>query len=324
MEKLRQRMAKVRATFTQISHRFASRIHRLRIGIIALIVVISFAIILSALSLSWVGVTREIGTGGLPLSACDPSAVPQTVAEDAVRLSTELFGDCQEERDTFIGQLLAMYCEARDKDFIVFFNPGGWGWNLIEKSPGWWSILSGIESELESSGYISSLLNYQRTVDSLRGQLNELVEMINGYSSKANDLAYRVEFLTSHISNLKVILAGESTGTVICDRAMNILKDNPQVYCIQTGPPFWHENNMSVRTLVLTDNGIIPDSFSRGDFLTIIRANLKSLFGSSQSESDSGEILHYIVAPGHQYWWQYPEVGSQIKNFLDENFRIKW
>ena len=301
----------------------ANKINRLRIGIIALAVIISLAVIASILSFSWVGVTSEVGAGGLPLSAGELSAVPQSVTEDAVRLATELFGDSQEKYDAFINQLLAMYSETKDKDFIIFFNSGGWGWNVVENSPDWWSISTGIKSELENSGYTSLLLNYQRTVDSLQGRLDELVEMITGYSSKAADLAYRVEFLTSHNSDLKVILTGASNGTVISDETMNILKDNPRVYSIQIGPPFWHESIIQDRALVLTSNGVIPDSFSQGDFPTMIWANLRALVGLSQSENDAGKILRIVLAPGHDYRWQYPEVYSQVKNFLTKNFGTK-
>ena len=263
-----------------------------------------------ALSASQVAVTSEIGSGGLPLSASDLSTVPQSVTEDATKLATELFRDDPENYDDFKNQLLAAYLEAKDKDFVVVFNSGGWGWTLVETSPGWWSIFTGIESELNSSGYTSLLLTYRRTVDTLQGRLNE-------------DLAYRVEFLTSHITDLRVIVAGESTGTIISDRTMTILSDNPQVYSIQTGPPFWYDNIMLGRTLVMTDNGIFPDAYSQGDFFTIIRANLEALLGLPQPEDQPGTILRYVRAPGHDYGWQYPEVYSQISNFLNKNFGIK-
>ncbi len=276
-----------------------------------------------ALSASPVAVTSETGSGGFPLSASDLSAVPQSVTEDATKLATELFGDAQEKYDDFVNQLLGAYAEAEDKDFVIVFNPGGWGWSLVEASPGWWSIFTGLESELNNSGYTSLLLNYRRTVDTLQGRLDEIVEMINSYSSKSKELAYRVEFLTSHIPNLRVIITGESNGTVISDQAMNILADNPQVYSIQTGPPFWYDNVMLDRTLVMTDNGRTPDSFSRGEFSTMIRASLRALFGLPQPENQSGTIFYYVRAPGHDYWWQYPGVYSQIADFLDKNFGIK-
>jgi len=297
----------------------ASKIRRLGI-VIALGLVLVLGMVVLAASYSESGVTCEIGTEGLPLSLADFSAVPQSVIDDATELATELFGDCQENCDDFVNQLLAMYSEAEDKDFVIVFNPGGWGWNLVEASPGWWSIFDGIESELESSGYTSLMLNHQRAVDSFLGCLDEAGEMLTGYQSKAKDLACRAEFLTTHIPHLKVILAGESTGAVITDSAMNLMADNPQVYSIQTGPPFWHQTTMLDRTLVLTDNGIIPDSFSRGDIPAMIGGSIRALFGISQPEDETGEILYYVRAPGHDYWWQYPEVCSQITNFLKQNF----
>lgn len=292
--------------------------------VVALTAIFALVIIVLAVSSSEAGVTCAVGTEGLPPPVYDLSTVPQSVVDDAVSLATELFGDGKEECSNFTSQLLAMYLEAKDKDFVVVFNPGGWGWNLVEASPDWWSIFTGIKSELDSSGYTSLLLNYQRTTNSLRGHIDELVEMMSRYPSKAKDLASRVEFLTSHIPDLRVIVTGESNGTIICDSVMNELKDNPRVYSVQTGPPFWHRNIMLDRTLLLTSNGIIPDSFSQGDFLTMIGANLKALFGLSQPEDDSGKILHFVRAPGHEYKWQYPGVYSQIINFLDRNFGIKW
>jgi len=299
-----------------------SKVGKRRIAI-ALAVVLPLFVVVLALSASQIAVTSEIGSEGLPLSANDLSAVPQSVAEDANRLAAELLGDGQEKYDDFVNQLLGAYLKAKEKDFVIVFNLGGWGWNLVETSPGWCSISTGIESELNSSGYTSLLLNYQRTVNTLQGRVDELVEMITGYSSKAEELAYRVGFLTTHIPDLRVIIAGESLGTVISDRAMNILADNPQVYSIQTGPPFWHDNIMLDRTLVMTDNGINPDSFSQGDFRTIIIGNLQSFFGLSQPEDKFGTILHNVGAPGHDYWWQYPQVYSRVANFLDKNFGIK-
>jgi len=290
---------------------------------VTLAVVLPLFIVVLALSASPIAVICEIGSGGLPLSANNLSAVPQSVAEDADRLATELLGDGQEKYDDFVNQLLVAYLKAKDKDFVIVFNPGGWGWNLVERSPGWWSIFTGIESELDSSGYTSLLLNYRRTVNTLQGRVDEIVEMITGYSSKAEELANRVEFLTTHIPDLRVIIAGESLGAVISDQAMNLLADNPQVYSIQTGPPFWHDNIMLNRTLVMSDNGIVPDSFSQGDFRTIIIGNLQSFFGLSQPEDKFGTILHNVGAPGHDYWWQYPQVYSRVASFLDKNFGTK-
>ncbi len=299
-----------------------SKIRRLGI-VIALGLVLLLGMVVLVASYSESGVTCEIGAEGLPPSLADFSAVPQLVIDDATGLATELFGDCQEKCDDFVNQLLAIYLEAEDKDFVIVFNSGGWGWNLVEDSPGWWSIFDGIESELESLSYTSLELNYLRVADSFQGRLDEVGEMLTGYQSKAEDLACRAEFLTTHIPDLKVILAGESTGAVITDGAMEILEDNPRVYSIQTGPPFWHQTAMSERTLVMTGNGITTDSFCQGDLPSIFLGYFKKWFGLLEPEDDFGTTTHYIAAPGHDYWWQYPEVCSQITNFLTQNFAFE-
>jgi len=300
----------------------ASNIRRIGI-LVALTAVLLFGVLLVAASYTNVGVTAGIGTEEWSLSTPDLSAVPESVVEDATVMAMELFGDYQEKYGDFTNQLLATYAEAKDKDFVVIFNSGGWGWNVPDRSPGWKSIITGIELELDSLGYDSLLLNYQRTDENLRGVVDEFMEVIDVYPSKAENLACRVEFLTAHIPDLKVIVAGESNGTVISDGAMSILQDNPQVYSIQTGPPFWHKSIMLDRTLVLNDNGMIPDSFSRGEIGTMAWASLKDLIGLPQPERESGRILFFVRAPGHDYRWQYPNVCSQITNFMKQNFGIK-
>ncbi len=58
-----------------------------------LAIVLPLFVVVLVLTASQVGVTSEIGSGGLPLLAGDHSAVPQSVTDDATRLATELFGD---------------------------------------------------------------------------------------------------------------------------------------------------------------------------------------------------------------------------------------
>jgi hypothetical protein len=99
---------------------------------------------------------------------------------------------------------------------------------------------------------------------------------------------------------------------------MRVLKDNPQVYCIQLGPPFWNDDTKLDRMLVLRSNGSIPDAFSQGDIITIIRTNFETLMGISQEYP--GHVLFYIGAPGHDYRWQYEGVSSPVLAFLDYNF----
>lgn len=298
----------------------AGKVHRLKVAVI-LTVALSLAIVILVPSLMVPATTSEAGTGGIPLSIQDLSTVPQSIVDDATRLATELFGNGPREYHDFINQLLATYLVAKDKDIVMFFNSGGWGWTLIEDSPEAQSFATGMESELASLGYTSLMLDYSRTASTLNGHLSELMLAVGLYPLKAKDLASRVEFLTNHIPGIKVILTGMSNGTLIGESVMNILRDIPQVYSIQLGPPFWSNSIVSDRSLAIRSNGIVPDSFSQGNVFTIIRASLESLFGMSQD--NAGHILLYVKAPGHDYQWQYPEVRSQIISFLQQNFGLK-
>lgn len=284
-------------------------------------VLLSFVIILVVLSEPNAGIISEVGTDGLPLLPSVSSAVPRSVIEDANKLAKRVSINSQDKADKFVSQILAIYSEAKDKDFVILFNPGGWGCDLLENSPDWESIFAGIESELESFGYRLLPLEYMRTEESRRGRLQEAVEVLNLYHGKAKYLASSIGFLTEHLPHLRVILAGESTGTVICDQVMTRLRDNPQVYNIETGPPFWHSTATSGRALALTSNGIVPDSFSRGNLIAVINANLKALFGLPAG--DKGTILRCIRAPGHEYNWEQATVYAEITSFLKQNFGVE-
>ena len=296
---------------------------RTRDQILLGILIVLGLILVLGLPTSSVGIVSEIGTDGQPLCAnTDLSAVPRPVADDAARLAIHLFGKHGVESDRFADELLATHMESQDKDVVILFNPGGWGYGPMDAKRPWGSILNGIQSRLSDSGIDSQILTYQRSGHSLEACCEEATEILRGYSSKARILASRVEFLTAHNPDLKVVIVGESTGAQIGGEAMHILSENPQVFSIQIGPPCWYCHDDTDRTLVVADNGIVADSFSRGDVFTIITANLSALFGGSQMEDDHGTILKYLRAPGHDYWWDYPAVSSQITQFFEENVGI--
>ncbi len=290
--------------------------------LLGILIVLGLTLVLG-LPTSSVGIVAEIGSDGQPLYAItDLSAVPQFVADDAARLAIQLFGKHGVESDRFADELLATHVESQDKDVVILFNPGGWGYGPMDAKRPWGSILNGIQSRLSDSGIDSQILTYQRSGHSLEACCEEIIEILRGYSSKARILASRVEFLTAHNPDLKVVIVGESTGAQIGGEAMHILSENPQVFSIQLGPPCWYCPDDTDRTLVVADNGIVADSFSRGDVFTIITANLSALFGGSQLQVDRGTILKYLRAPGHDYWWDYPAVSSQITQFFEENVGI--
>jgi len=292
--------------------------HRsIKIGIF-LTVVISLAIVLLVPTPVIYGQMRDLEANGLTLSTQQLSLIPEGVKQDASRVAEELLGSQTDKAEDYASQLLAGYHAAKNKDFVIIFNPGGWGWASIKDSSGWDSIAIAISAELAGMGYDTLILDYQRTTSNLIGPLSEMTDSLSKYADKAKYLAPRVDFLTRHLPGINIILTGESNGTIICDKVMRLLEDNRQVYSIQTGPPSWHTTFDIERSLVLRSNGQVPDSFSQGHFLTAIRANLEALFGISQE--NEGDILLYIGAPGHDYDWQYPVLRKQILDFIHKSF----
>ena len=263
---------------------------------------------------------KEIGIQEPGLSTYEASQVPTSIIDDAMALARDFVGKSQEKIKEFTDQLVATYMEVKDKDIVILFNSGGWGWNLTDETAGWSSILNGIKTELEKLGYTSITLNYRRTTSGVRGCIREFVEAARHYPNRAEDLAVRVEFLTDHLPDTKVIVTGESTGTVITDETMKLLKDNKQVYSIQTGTPFWHTSEVSDRTLLMNTNGKTMDTFSGGNIPVMIWTSVKHWLGISSPDAEPGDILSWLKAPGHDYSWQYPGVYTQVIEFLDEQF----
>lgn len=295
------------------------RSRTLRRILVAFVILFVISLVLGSTA-STIGAVSEIGTGRQILTTgTELSVIPKSVIEDAHKYSATLLG---EHDPGFLNELLALFTQTRDKDLVILFNPGGWGDSTIEQAYGWQSIIKGIQSELNTCQVDSLVLTYQRTVDSIQGHLGELIEMARGYPGKARDLAYRIQFLTSLNPDLKVVIAAESMGSLISEKAMGILSPNSQVFSIQTGTPPVHPSISTEQTLVINNNGVVPDAFSQGNVLTIIRANLVRMFNLSQPESGQGKILKNIYAPGHDYSWIYNAVSSQITQFLNETIGI--
>jgi hypothetical protein len=100
------------------------------------------------------------------------------------------------------------------------------------------------------------------------------------------------------------------------DRVMLHLKHGQNVYNIATGPPFYYQMRHHGRTLILDDNGEVPDSFSQGDFGTILRSNLSAIFRLDRGNRPLGDVMGNIRAPGHYYGWEQPKVAADITRFM--------
>src|SRR4030042_728967 len=111
-----------------------------RTGILVLLLAVIFFTIVSLILLfeSEVGMAKEIGINGPPVY--DRSSVPASVIDDATQRAIALVGKSQDKLKNMVDRLVATYMEARKADIVIFFNSGGWGWNMTEDTPGRSSI----------------------------------------------------------------------------------------------------------------------------------------------------------------------------------------
>lgn len=286
---------------------------------IALSILLSLAIVFLSSPPIASGVISRLGESNSISANLDLAGVSVQIYDDAERVSKSLCGDNQKVVDAFTNEILSTYVDARDCEVVVIFNPGGWGWRFVNDSPNWSSIFKGMKEYLDLNNVDALFLEHRRSDGTLQSYVDEYVSVIGIDSFKARVLATRINFLTEHISGIKIIITGESNGTVICDEVMKILHGNPQVYSIQTGTPFWHEDDENSRTLIINNNGIVPDTFANGDFFTMISRNVETLFGFSTFDASKGHVLNLFAAPGHTYTWEDLTVRNKIENFLTQN-----
>ncbi|MCL2150482.1 MAG: hypothetical protein FWH51_06135 [Dehalococcoidia bacterium] len=254
--------------------------------------------------------------GSVPLNTTDFSEVPPAVVDGARHIAEREYGRDARKVNSLVGQMIALYLMADDKDIAIVFNPGGWGWTPISQAPPWLTILKGMEKVLEEAGHKVITLNYLRTMRSLGGQFGEIGALVKLSRAKGRELAARVNHLTQHRPRLKVIITGESNGASMAEDTVRFLRDNPRVFSVQTGTPFWARSEPHPRSLIINHNGVEPDSFSSGSIRRIITANVQALFG--RYKGSKGNILFYIGAPGHVYNWEYVTIREKITDFLKQ------
>jgi hypothetical protein len=299
------------------------KLKKLGIHGIVVSVVLAFSLFLVILYNSEVGLSNEIGIQEPTFINTDFSAVPQAVIDDAGKMADELVGNNEANHQKVVSELVNSYIAASNADIVIFFNSGGMGWNYIKNTPGWEAILNGITSELIDLGHHPLILNYSRTSRTFWGNIKEFIEASTRYPRKVIGMEKHVEFLVDNLPNLKLIIAGESTGSVLTEQTMDYFRDNPNVFSIQTGCPFWYKTIPQPRTLRLSSNGYGVDTFSYGNIPSMIWSTVKSWFGLSSPQENAGDVLKSLRAPGHDYSWKYDSINFGITEFLDDNFPKK-
>lgn len=212
---------------------------------------------------------------------------------------------------------------AAQNDVIIIFNSGGWGNTPLEKAEDFAPIIEGIEKTLNEWGYNSLVVPYTRTKDNLLGKIAGTKDFLNSFNSSSEILAKDLEFLTKNLPDKKIIVAGLSAGGAFVDETMEKISDEAKnsVYAIAAGIPFWQETFKSENILQLNNNG--RDSLAEGDVKSLALVLIKAPFKwiSTKINGQNLTFSQAIQAPGHEYFWDSPEVGSQIVSFLEDKFR---
>jgi hypothetical protein len=260
------------------------------------------------------------------------------IEQQAWDVASQVVGTSKQAQEQFVSQLLGLYYKVKDHDFAIFCTAGGWGKKPLEADTQGQTWLVGIESELTSLGYNYYEVEDIRTGKGLLDYVFELKEQLTHYPSKAKELAAKIDFLTKHVSGLKVIITGQSNGAAYAGEVITRLQSNPEVYSIQIGIPFWHRVSKTGRSLVIDNNGVGADALTQRDIVRLIKANLVRIFILNKAPAFTPidwlvtrAVLVFwpynfglgMEAPGHDYMWQYPGVGPVIQAFLVKNFSTR-
>ncbi|MFC1921338.1 hypothetical protein ACFLYQ_06415 [Chloroflexota bacterium] len=248
-----------------------------------------------------------------------------TPEKEAERLAVRFFENDEKKRAGFTARLMDIYDKARDKDFLLIHNPGGWGTTHLESLLQWErSIVEGVSATTEKLGYTRELIQYFRTDDGYREIIKDIREQMRFFENKAKIMAAELEFLTSHINKLKIIMVGVSQGAAFSNAVSQQLNGCERVYDIELGLPFPYRSRRVVteRTLALDSNGLMPDSLMEWDVPIIIRTYLTAplRWVKNRLQGKRVKFSYCINVPGHDYNWDYPEVQKQIEDFLTTNF----
>lgn len=261
-----------------------------------------------------------------------------TIEQQAWQLANEAVGAGSDVQQQFVVELLDFYHRVEDSDLVIFCSSGGWGGEPLATNPEGQSWLVGIGSRLTQLGYEYCTVDYVRTGSGFREGLFEFKELVAHYPSKAKKLAAQLDFLTRHVDNLKIIITGQSNGAAFANEVVRSLGDNPDVYSIQIGCPFWYQAPRAGQSLVVYHNGLMVDALVNRDIMTLLEANHTKLFiihhvpfFTPVSWLVTRAVLVFglhdvnlgLEAPGHKYMWEYPGVGPSIEAFIIGNFRAR-
>ena len=219
------------------------------------------------------------------------------------------------QRDVLLDNLSA--------DVIIIFNSGGWGNTPLKEAEDFASIVEKTQNILKEWGYSSVVVPYKRTGGTFLGKAMGAKDFLNSFKFSSEDLAQEIRELNNDLPDSKIIIAGLSTGAGLANETIKKLKKTSgesKIYAIEAGTPFWLKFEKSDSILYLDNNR--KDSFTEGELKSLIFSLVKTPFEwiSAKINKEDLAFSQGFQAPGHKYFWDSPEVGPQIMNFLKNKF----
>jgi hypothetical protein len=249
--------------------------------------------------------------------------------EDTNRADERLPGKQGERQVGLAGWLEEVLDKARDKEFLLIHNPGGWGSTRLEQCLDWErSIVAGVSETIGNMGRSWALVQYFRSgnrfLDHMRDIVKETRFFFWGQSSQAKQVARYLQTITSTMPELNVVLVGASQGAAFSNAVMRRLNGVPQIYSVELGIFFPHMSRRVVteRTLAIDNNGLMPDPMSHRNLWAGFKAYSTAFFRwfKYRIRGKPTKFTNCINVPGHEYRWEYPEVRRRIEEFFQENF----
>ena len=252
--------------------------------------------------------------------------------KDLETLANQLFRNNLRTKTRYINSLLDMYQGAEQKDFLVIHSPGGWGNTEWEEVQDWEkSIVTGVTSTLRESGYSYYVTQYLRGVKRQWGHIVDVFRDLRFFSTGTNKraiaLAPGLKLIASYLPKTNIILVAASQGAAFDNAVMRELGDTTNIYSMELGTffPYMKHRKITERTLVIDNNGIIPDPMCERDLGKGTKAYFKA-FGKWARFRIAGKKVKFtrcINTPGHEYNWDFPGVHTNIINFLNQKFAMK-
>lgn len=217
-------------------------------------------------------------------------------------------------------QIQDIMATVKDKDIVIVFNSGGWGYTPFEESEDIAPIIENMQQNLEQWGYSTVIVPYVRVKDDFSGRMAAVRNLLNNFNNSSADLVSKIETVSKAFPDKKIIIAGLSVGGAFATKTYQNISEQAKgsVYAIAIGTPFWADNLEKDNIIQIDNDG--KDSLVSGRISSLFFSLVKSPFKWLKANIQGGGLAFSkaFQAPGHIYYWESPEVGPKIIGFLSD------